>query len=287
MNSCHPWPSFKHAVPVILRTSFLLLAGTGCIVLASLYRQNARANVGGSVEAELAVSTASSSRKNTNQSQAAMEEALRIEGTPHSHLHAFFGDEMFARGDYAAAAERYLESISQNPTHEALHFKLGLCRAKLQRYDEAIVHFQEALFIAPDFGDAHYELAVALLKRNRFSEAAGHFHEVTTLRPNDAAAFNYLGLALAHEGKFNSAQSAFVKAIRLRPIFPEARFNLAQVYLKKGFQFDAARELDQALRINPQFVLARNIRQTLRVPPKIHTASPQSLIAAAESRIGP
>src|SRR5688572_28621735 len=253
------------------------------MVLASLHRQNSRAHIPTRAGLDHAApAQALSSQANPD----ALEEALRIEGTPDSHLQAFFGDEMFARGDYAPAAERYLDAISQNPTHEGLHLKLGLCRIKLQQYDSAIASFQEALYIAPDFAEAHYELAVALLKKNRFNDAAGHFHEVTTLRPNHAIAFNYLGVALAHEGKFNSAHNALVKAIRLRPIFAEARFNLAQIYLKKGFQIDAARELDQALRINPEFVLARNLRENLRLPPKLRPASPESMIAAAQSPLG-
>ena len=284
MNCCHPWPSIKHLIPAVLKTSFLLLTGIGCVVLVSLHRQNSRANIPDRAGLDVATPPSGLSSHVTN--PAALQEALRIEGTPDSHLQAFFGDEMFARGDYGPAAERYLESISQNPTHEGLHLKLGLCRIKLQQYDAAITNFQEAVYIAPDFVEAHYELALALLKKNRFADAAGHFHEVTTLRPNHATAFNYLGVALAHEGKFNSAHNALVKAIRLRPIFAEARFNLAQVYLKKGFQIDAARELDQALRINPEFALARNLRHTLRIPPKLHPASPQSLIAAAESPLG-
>ena len=285
MNSCPPWPSIKHLIPTVLKTSFLLLVGTGCIVLASLQRHNTRANFPVPIGSNLAVSTALSPARTSNHADAALQEALRIEGTPDSHLHTFFGDEMFARGDYASAAERYLEAISQNPTHQGLHLKLGLCRTKLHQYDAAITNMQEALFIAPDFVEAHYELALALLKKNRFADAAGHFHEVTTLRPDHAIAYNYLGVALAREGKFNSANNAFVKAVRLRPIFAEARFNLAQIYLKDGFHADAARQLDQALRINPEFVLARNIREQLRIPPKIRPAPPQTFIAAAEHRI--
>ncbi|MGZ8920795.1 MAG: tetratricopeptide repeat protein, partial [Limisphaerales bacterium] len=95
--------------------------------------------------------------------------------------------------------------------------------------------------------------------------------EVTTIRPHDSVAHNFLGVALARQGKLTSARASFAKAIQLRSLYPEARFNLAQVYLQTGALNDAARELDQALRINPQFAAAKTAREklamTLRPPP--------------------
>ena len=95
-----------------------------------------------------------------------------------------------------------------------------------------------------------------------------------------------MGVALARQGRFHAAHAALVKAVRSRPLYAEARFNLAQVYLKHGAYVNAARELDQALRINPDFHLARTERGKLPVPPRIHTSPPRSMLAAAQSGRG-
>ena len=112
MNSCRPWP-IKHVVPVVLKTAFLLLAGIGCIILVSLQRQNSRAHISNRADAHVPPASALASHL---LNPAALQEAARIEGTPHSHLHAFFGDEMFARRDYAAGRAIVVYCTQSNRT---------------------------------------------------------------------------------------------------------------------------------------------------------------------------
>jgi tetratricopeptide (TPR) repeat protein len=262
------WQSIKRVVSICLKIPFLpifLVTGIGCISLGAVQWQRFCTKV-------LARETPSEQRSSQNSARAhlaaahtnnSQEEALRIEGTPNSLLHAFIGDELFTRGDYLGAVDCYRESITGNPTFELLHLKLGVSLNRLNRSDEAIECFREALYIAPDFADAHQALGLALLNKMNFADAAGHLHEVTQIRPNDPAAHNFLGVALARQSKLTSARTSFAKAIHLRSLYPEARFNLAQVHLQTGAFIDAARELDQALRINPEFAAAKTARERL------------------------
>lgn len=262
------WQSIKRFVSICLKIPFLpifLITGIGSLSLGAVQWKRFCKTVLAreTLPEQRSLHLGALSHPSGTQPNRSQEEALRIEGTPDSLLHSFIGDEFFARGDYIGAVDCYRQSITGNPTFEVLHLKLGVSLMKLNRLDEAIECYREALYIAPDFADAHQALGLALLNKTIYEDAAAHLREVTNIRPHDSVAHNFLGVALARQGRLTSARASFAKAIHLRSLYPEARFNLAQVHLQTGALNDAARELDQALRINPQFAAAKAERAKL------------------------
>lgn len=81
---------------------------------------------------------------------------------------------------------------------------------------------------------ALYNLASALAGLGRYKEAAADYRKVLTAQPGDARAMNSLGAALENAGESQAAADAFSQAIASGGHACDARFNLAQLDLKRS-----------------------------------------------------
>jgi len=81
---------------------------------------------------------------------------------------------------------------------------------------------------------ALYNLASALAGLGRYTEAAADYRKVLTAQPGDPRALNSLGAALENAGESQAAADAFTQAIASGGHACDARFNLAQLDLKRS-----------------------------------------------------
>jgi len=84
-----------------------------------------------------------------------------------------------------------------NPDHRVLlHHRLGLTLRQLDKTDEAIARYQEALAIQPDFAMAHNSLGGALLARNDLNGALACFRTALDIEPDYARVHSNILLTL-------------------------------------------------------------------------------------------
>jgi Flp pilus assembly protein TadD len=124
------------------------------------------------------------------------------------------------------AMQHYEQALRISPNFAKAHNGLGIALAQAGRIPEAIEHFEQALQIKSSFADAHYNLAHALILAGKVPEAAEHFEEVLRLKPDDAEAHYNLGNSLAALGRLPEAVTHWEQAVRLKPDFVEAENNL-------------------------------------------------------------
>jgi tetratricopeptide (TPR) repeat protein/predicted aspartyl protease len=72
----------------------------------------------------------------------------------------------------------------------------------------------------------------------------------------DAADFSRRGAAMAARGDYDHALAALSRACELAPDNPEYFFQRSRLYFKMGNRVLAVRDLDQTLKLNPQYVTA-------------------------------
>jgi len=82
------------------------------------------------------------------------------------------GQAEVGRGDMKAAIEDFKRSLAVSPQHAPVHFALGWSYAKLNRFDEALVEFDEAMRLDPKLPDPYFGKGLILRIRHRNSEAA-------------------------------------------------------------------------------------------------------------------
>lgn len=174
------------------------------------------------------------------------------------------GNQLLARGDHAAAVERYEAAVAISPGQEDLHYNLAIGLAKSGRVDEAKKQYEEALRIYPEYAEAHNNLGNLLMNENQLEQAINRFREAITHMPENASFHNNLGTAFGRQGKPAEAIPEFEQAIQLSPAYVEARVNLANAYLATDRVDEAILQLNEALRLQPDFKPALQVMQRAR-----------------------
>ena len=71
------------------------------------------------------------------------------------------GTILFHQRNYAVAEELYRRATVADPAYVLAYFDLGNVLDELQRLDESIAAYLQAVTLAPRYADAHYNLALA------------------------------------------------------------------------------------------------------------------------------
>lgn len=122
------------------------------------------------------------------------------------------------------AVELYQKSIEIYPTAEA-HTFLGWTYSFQGRYDDAIKECHKAIEVDPEFGNPYNDIGAYLIELRRYEEAVPWLKKA-------------------------------MEAKRYEPRhYPH--FNLARVYVRLGKIHEAIAEIQKALEIEPDYILAR------------------------------
>ena len=141
-----------------------------------------------------------------------------------------------------------------NVTHNnsMAHYVFGLALEQQGKLDEAVLQYNEALYIKPEFARAHNVLGAAFLRNGKLKKAIYHFNEAVNINPNYAKAHNNLAIALLTKGKFEEAVFHYKKALKINPKDEYTRKNLANFLSNQGRIDEALEHYNKALVINPE-----------------------------------
>jgi protein O-mannosyl-transferase len=149
----------------------------------------------------------------------------------------------------------YEHAIDSTGSNDLAENNLGLYRMTMQRYAEAIPHFEAALRISPDNALAHFNLGVCLSNiAGRTAEAIPQFEAALRISPNNAVGHFDLGVTLSNTpGRTADAIQQYEAALRLNPDYAEAHNNLGAALIGSGNCAAAIPHLEAAIRANPNY----------------------------------
>lgn len=127
------------------------------------------------------------------------------------------------------ARVHYEQALAINPFHTRAMNNLGVGLDRRGQTQAALALYHRALAIAPDDAEVLSNLGSALLNARRFAEAIDVLRTAVTLEPDAPNPHNNLGIALAQSGQLEAAIAAFREALRLDPRHDNAQRNLAAV----------------------------------------------------------
>jgi len=168
--------------------------------------------------------------------------------------HDNLGSYLSRKGNFAEAADHYLEAIRLRPTDPRAYNNLGLDLARNGKLDEAVQQIRKSVELVPNYAKGHYNLGRVLATRGNTNEALQHFSIAAQLDPDFAPAQFSLGSALEREGKRSEAMQCYRRTLELEPDFALAHASLGRLLAAEGKTDQAIRHYQQALEINPNSV---------------------------------
>jgi tetratricopeptide (TPR) repeat protein len=176
----------------------------------------------------------------------------RADASERSQLLVAMGDEAYAAGRYARAAEAYRQAMFLDARDVAAHYGFGLTRVQAADWMAAASAFERALALRPGFGAARRALAYVELECGRealdadqIARAAGHFDRAAELLPAvEGLASSLAGEAYVHLGDTARARERFERAARSADLATARRARARLQRLTEGvlgrWEIDAA-----------------------------------------------
>jgi tetratricopeptide (TPR) repeat protein len=136
-------------------------------------------------------------------------------------------------------------------------------QAETKRLDLAEKAARQALAIDPSAGQAYKVLAHVYARQKRWAELEQVLAQADLLAPDDLSPYHSAAEALIEIGQdFDRAERYLQKYLTQQPegrqpTHAEAHWLLADLYKREGRKSEAVRELQAALRLQPDFIRAR------------------------------
>ena len=121
-------------------------------------------------------------------------------------------------------------AMMQLQTGSEVALARGVSLLSQGRVEDTIAHYRRLTREQPERAAFQNELGYVLLRTGRAPEALEPLQRAAALDPAVAQTHNSLGAVHAQAGRFDAAVAAFRQALALQPDYPEAQFNLAQLY---------------------------------------------------------
>ena len=127
----------------------------------------------------------------------------------------------------------------------------GNSLVNLEKFEESIACFDQAIKIDPENSSVWHNKAVSLRKLDRHEEAVTCCDEVIRLNPEDEVEWYNKGFSLMMLVKFEKSILCFDEAIRLNPNYLPAWGNKGGVLSRLGRYEEAIVCIDETIRLNP------------------------------------
>lgn len=178
-----------------------------------------------------------------------------VTATPKLNASTYFahGHLLERQGQYDQAVEQYRRALEQAPNFVSGRNRLGITLNKLGRHTEATAEFRLAIRQAPGEASLFNNLGFSLYLQGKYAEAEQALQHALRIQPEFNRAHMNLGVVLAKLGRFDEALAEFTVATSES----EGYYNIAVVYTEIGHFASAARMLEKALALRPDFDEAR------------------------------
>ena len=174
-------------------------------------------------------------------------------------------EKKLRKNDAGGAVAHLKKAVEIAPQFSAAWNHLGTIAYKAEEYDDAAKYFRTSLEADPAAYEPLVNLGGVLLNLGKPDEAYTFNMHAVLQRPQDALANSQMGMTYAALGKADLAVRYLDQARRLDPgHFSHPQLLLAEIYLRRRQNREAALVLDEFLRYHPDWPAAERMREAIR-----------------------
>ena len=140
--------------------------------------------------------------------------------------------------------------LEQSPESEELYGLLGNCYFQLDRFEDAILAYEQALRNKGDNPHHLTRLGNSHLQLKNYDKAEECYLAVLAIDPNFGAAHSRLGLINGYRQEWTTAINYFQTCVEMDPRSVNARCNLANALCGSGYPKEGLKELDAGLEVD-------------------------------------
>lgn len=179
-------------------------------------------------------------------------EILAVDPSHADALH-LLGLIAYQAGQFDMAVDFIQKAIGRNPMMPHYQNNLGSALLSLERIDEAVRCFGEAVRLKSDYIEAYNNLGNAMKKKGEMEKAKDYYRKATDINPDYLPVLNNLANLLKEEGKLDDSVIYYKKAISLDPGIAETYFNFGNALKDLGRLDDAVEQYGTAIALRPDF----------------------------------
>ena len=159
-------------------------------------------------------------------------------------------------GQYQQAIDCYQETLANDGPQAITFSYIGECYEKMERYEQALIHYDQALALDPNWVDAWIGRGVVKDIQGNLNEAVKDLETGVKLAPDHGDAWFYFANALGRAQRYEDSLQAYARLNTLEPESLDGWMDHADLLLSvKGA--DAAlkklREGEQVHKLNPRY----------------------------------
>ena len=152
------------------------------------------------------------------------------------------------------AIKTYKEAIQIEPENSITYFNLGVTLQDSGRLNEALEHYKIALNKNPQYLDAIINIGSIFQKKGNSLSAISYFEKAIQIEPENSITYFNLGVTLQDSGRLNEALEHYKIALNKNPQYLDAIINIGSIFQKKGNSLSAISYFEKALALNPNHV---------------------------------
>lgn len=120
-------------------------------------------------------------------------------------------------GQYGGAIVCYEEAMSIEGPQAVAFSYIGECFEKLERFEQALIHYDQAIALDPNWVDAWIGRGVVKDVQGRLTEAIKDLETAVRLAPNSSDAWYYYANALGRSARYDDSRAAYTRLNGLEP----------------------------------------------------------------------
>ncbi|MGH9495703.1 MAG: tetratricopeptide repeat protein, partial [Candidatus Sulfotelmatobacter sp.] len=183
----------------------------------------------------------------------ALLEPLESKFSSNMDFEYVLGRALIVSGKRRDGVER-IEKVAQTGPSPDAYLLAGATLLDLNEYERARKDLEEAARLAPTMPGIYTQVGIARDKTGATTNAEAAFRQALKSNPNDFQANLYLGAILYKRRETAEAKQYLDRAIELKPKDSMARYESAMLKSTSGDNENAARELEQLTKDDPDWL---------------------------------